>query len=605
MLKKKLEVWNKNIFGNELQEMVGTNFMIDEDELMVKTKVHNALAIQEKFWASKNFIRFLKTESNQELGELGDLNSIGSYCAEFYKKNLKAKGCSTNNDLFNLIPNMVNLADNNFLEVVPSPLEIKDIVFRMDAFSSPGTYGLGGFFCKHCWDIVKYDVCRDVRSFFIDGCIPNGYNNNFITLVPKEQGADTLSKFRPICMGNFIFKIIPKILADMLRVIAPKLISEKQGTFLKGRQISSNNCMASELLNSFPKKTYDSLEWPFLLEVLRRFGFIVKFMSWVKKILHSANISILVERGLRQDDPLAPLLFILKMICTLKGPRVSIGYLPFKYLGVPIFLGTPKAILLRPLLERICNNLSGWKGKILISWDKVCKPINESGLGLRRLRDVNFSNLMKLAWNFIFAKYFKEDTSDVWVKNTSLTSQSSHPLSAFQNSKTRVSHFISGNPQTWCSPMVNFTLLNEFLRAAFGIDLPYAPIPDQRIWKHTISVANNAIIIDEKIKSIGIPLVSCFPLCGNSMETRDNLFVTCFFANNMWSWSTFGSILRDSSGVLLGSFSGPIPMGTNYSAELNAVIYSAEYVIRKFLIATGHAVGGNIGNFVLHYLIAM
>ncbi|KAL4192905.1 hypothetical protein AMTRI_Chr06g174310 [Amborella trichopoda] len=156
-------------FGDiqELEDVVGTNSMIDEDEIMVKTKVHNALAIQERFWASKsrvrwlqlgdrntkyfhsiekirksrNFIRYLKTKSNQELG---DLNSIGSYCAKFYKEIFKAKGCSMNNDLLNLIPNMVDMAENNFLEVVPLLLEIKEIVFGMDAFSSPGPDGFGG-----------------------------------------------------------------------------------------------------------------------------------------------------------------------------------------------------------------------------------------------------------------------------------------------------------------------------------------------------------------------------------------------------------------------------------------------------------------------------
>ncbi|KAL4199003.1 hypothetical protein AMTRI_Chr03g48940 [Amborella trichopoda] len=133
----------------ELQDVVGTNSMIDEDEIMAKTKGHSALANQENFWTSKsrvrwlqlgerntkyfnsmakiwksrNFIRYLKPESNQELG---DLNSIGYYCVEFYKEFFTAKGCSMNNDLFNLIRNMVDMVDNNFLEAVPSPLEIKE-----------------------------------------------------------------------------------------------------------------------------------------------------------------------------------------------------------------------------------------------------------------------------------------------------------------------------------------------------------------------------------------------------------------------------------------------------------------------------------------------
>ncbi|KAL4192028.1 hypothetical protein AMTRI_Chr06g170200 [Amborella trichopoda] len=48
--------------------------------------------------------------------------------------------------------------------------------------------------------------------------------------------------------------------------------------------------------------------------------------------------------------------------------------------------------------------------------------------------------------------------------------------------------------------------------------------------------------------------------------------------------SGFEGILRDSSGVVLGSFLGPIPVGTNYLAELNTFIYCAEYVVRKCFI---------------------
>ncbi|KAL4189326.1 hypothetical protein AMTRI_Chr08g206450 [Amborella trichopoda] len=152
--------------------------------------------------------------------------------------------------------------------------------------------------------------------------------------------------------------------------------------------------------------------------------------------------------------------------------------------------------------------------RITIYWDKVCKPINEGGLGLKRLRAVNFSVLIN-GW------MIRNDSSidfwnDVWVENTSLASQSSLPLSAFKHSKARVSHFISGNPQTWCFPMYE------------GIH----PRVSLMSWK----VANNSIVIDEKIRSIGILLVLCYSLCGNSMETRDHLFVTCFFANSMWSW---------------------------------------------------------------------
>ncbi|KAL4181107.1 hypothetical protein AMTRI_Chr12g269530 [Amborella trichopoda] len=466
MLKKKLKVWNQNIFENELQDVVGTNSIIDEDELMAKTKVHNGLAIQEK-------------------------SGLPS--------------CSMNNDLFNLMSNTVDLVDNNFLEI-------------------------------HCWDIVKYDICQ------------------------AEQGADTLFKFRPIFMGSFIFKIIPKILANRLRVIAPNLISEEQGAFLKGRHISSNICMASELLNSFKKKlhAYDS---PFLLEVLKRFGFTAKFVSWVKQILHSANIS--VERGLKQADYCVGSKNKISKIKVILWVNSSIQTICYQKIVYQCFLEAPKARLLRSLLERICDKLS-------VSWDRVCKPINDGGLGLRRLRDVNFSILM----NLFFSKYFKEDASmkstPRSLLNSSLASQSGLPLSAFKNSKARVSHFISGNSSMFIRDKGRNSYWNSL------------------VWYKGINTR--------------IRRLRSRHLSGNSMETKDHVFVTCTFANSTWSWSGFGGILRESSRVVLGYFSRPIPIRTNYLAELNLFIYGVEYVIRKgitnvwieFLIADGYAVGDNI-----------
>ena len=68
-------------------------------------------------------------------------------------------------------------------------------------------------------------------------------------------------------------------------------------------------------------RAFDSLAWPFLLEVLRQYGFGNRFMEWIAILLSSASTRILMNgepgppiwhrKGLRQGDPVSPLLFVI------------------------------------------------------------------------------------------------------------------------------------------------------------------------------------------------------------------------------------------------------------------------------------------------------
>lgn len=71
------------------------------------------------------------------------------------------------------------------------------------------------------------------------------------------------------------------------------------------------------------KKVYDSVSWDFIKEVLKKMNFPKKFIEWIMVCITSPKFSVMVNgnpagffsstRGLRQGDPISPLLFCLVM----------------------------------------------------------------------------------------------------------------------------------------------------------------------------------------------------------------------------------------------------------------------------------------------------
>jgi len=130
------------------------------------------------------------------------------------------------------------------------------------------------------------------------------------------------------------YKILARAVAKRIESKLSKLFHTDQTGFVKGRFIGQNMRLLNDLMEytndkKIPgillfidfEKAFDSIEWDYIRDVLKLFNFGPIIRNWISILYTDIESGVMnggymtnfftVTRGVRQDCPLSPLLFVL------------------------------------------------------------------------------------------------------------------------------------------------------------------------------------------------------------------------------------------------------------------------------------------------------
>ena len=336
--------------------------------------------------------------------------------------------------------------------------EMTSIVENCENNKSPGLDGLSYEFYKAVWQVIAADFVQVLQCQLDRQRLIDSDKVGATRLTSKVVGVPQVDELRPITLLNCDYKLLTKLFVLRMIPIMTFIIRSGQLCSVGSKNIlfGVSNVMSSLLYIKEKKlaacmisldffKAYDRVMVEFLILVMQKMNFGVKFCEWIRMLHQGAQTkcilqwltdAINVSFSIRQGDPLAMLLYIIYIEpLLLYLERVIVG---LRMAGIPksieaycddvniltdrlsdflvVDLAVRKfevvsgAILSRTMKSKVIG-FGSWKNKTdwPLEYLKTVKEIKVFGIFVMD----SFRGLIKKNWDYRFEKF--QDVIRSWT----------------------------------------------------------------------------------------------------------------------------------------------------------------------------------------------